>query len=254
MCPWPSTTASHIHFLLRCIILKSTNGITFRGSLARLGKEPVEVMQLHWSASNYAPWQERGLRDGLVRCYDKGLCKAVGASNYGPRQLRILHRELGKKGVPLASNQVQLSLLSRQPIESGLLDVCSELGVTPIGYSPLALGLLSGRYTGNLEVDRPNLPVGPRGALFRQILPSIAPLLDTIGGIAAKRGKTVPQVSINWVLCKGAVPIVGAKNERQVRENLGALGWRLTASEVATLDEVSMSLPRGATQNIFQTD
>ena len=64
--------------------------------------ESVELMQLHWSASNYAPWQEPGLRAGLVQCYEKGLARAVGSSNYGPVQLRSLHAELAAKGVPLA--------------------------------------------------------------------------------------------------------------------------------------------------------
>lgn len=84
-----------------------------RASLVRLGggegggegagaAESVELMQLHWSAANYAPWQEPGLRAGLVQCYEKGLAQAVGSSNYGPMQLRSLHADLAAKGVPLA--------------------------------------------------------------------------------------------------------------------------------------------------------
>ena len=150
-------------------------------------------------------------------------------------------------------NQVQFSLLSRQPLDSGLFELCEELGVVPIGYSPLALGLLSGRYTGDPEEDKDKLPSGPRGFLFKQILPGVAPLLAEMRAIADARGKTVAQVAINWSICKGAVPIVGAKNVEQVRDNLGALGWRLTAAEVETLDAASLAVPRGATQNIFQT-
>ena len=165
--------------------------------------ECVELMQLHWSAANYAPWQEPGLRAGLAQCYGKGLAKAVGASNYGPKQLRVLHRELAARSVPLASNQVQFSLLSRQPLSSGLLDTCKELGVVPIGYSPLALGLLSGRFNGDVDHDAPRLPPGPRGALFRQILPGTRPLLEELATIAERRGKSVPQVAINWSICKG---------------------------------------------------
>ena len=69
----------------------------------------------------------------------------------------------------MAANQVQFSLLSRQPLDSGLFDLCEELGVVPIGYSPLALGLLSGRYTGVPEEDEAKLPSGPRGLLFKQV-------------------------------------------------------------------------------------
>lgn len=223
-------------------------------SLRRLGRPQVEVMQLHWPAATYAPWQEPGLRQGLAQCYNKGLCRAVGASNYGPNTLRSLHADLAKQGVPLATNQVQFSLLSRQPLDSGLLNVCRELNVTPIGYSPLALGLLSGKYTGDPETDAPLLPKGPRGLLFKQILPGLKPLLAEVAAVAAARQKTVPQVAINWVLCQGALPIVGAKTAAQVKDNLGALGWRLTATELGRLDAASRAVPRGATQNIFQTD
>lgn len=86
-----------------------------------------------------------------------------------------------------------------------------------------------------------------------QILPDVAPLLRVANDIAAERGKSVPQVSINWSICKGVVPLVGSKNVQQVRENLGALGWRLSPGEVAELDRASSGLKRGATQNVFQT-
>merc|ERR1711976_802016 len=111
-----------------------------------------------------------------------------------------------------------------------------DLGMSPLAYSPLALGLLSGKYTGDLQVDEPKLPSGPRGLLFRQILPGIAPLLRELDSVAQARGKTVAQVAINWCICKGTVPIVGAKSAEQVRNNLGALGWRLTPSEIERLE------------------
>ena len=61
------------------------------------------------------------------------------------------------------------------------------------------------------------------------------------------------QVAINWTVCKGCVPIVGARSAAQVRENLGALGWRLSADEVAALDDAASRVEKKATQNIFQT-
>lgn len=97
------------------------------------------------------------------------LARAVGCSNYGPLKLRDIHSDLARRGVPLASNQFQFSLLSRQPMDNGLIETCQELGVAPIGYSPLGLGLLSGKFTGNLEVDAAALPRGPRGFLFKQV-------------------------------------------------------------------------------------
>jgi pyridoxine 4-dehydrogenase len=248
--PWRVTAGSMESALLASLERLGGGG---GDSGAAEAAESVELMQLHWSAANYAPWQEPGLRAGLVQCYDKGLAQAVGASNYGPVQLRSLHAALAERGVPLASNQVQFSLLSRQPLESGLFDVCAELGVVPIGYSPLALGLLSGKFNGDPDHDAPLLPRGPRGLLFKQILPGTRPLLAQLERTAAARGKSVAQVAINWSICKGAVPIVGAKSARQVKENLGAVGWRLTEEQVADLDAAAAAVPKGATQNIFQT-
>ncbi|EOD30450.1 hypothetical protein EMIHUDRAFT_78192, partial [Emiliania huxleyi CCMP1516] len=146
-----------------------------RASLRRMGESRMELVQAHWSAANFQPWQEPALWDGLARCYEAGLAGAVGTSNFGPKQLRKANAHWASRGVPHSANQaqlhVQLSLLSTLPLESGLLEASSELGVTPIGYSPLALGLLSGKY------DADSVPAGPPRVLFRQLAPGLAPLL-----------------------------------------------------------------------------
>lgn len=217
-----------------------------RASLKRMGRDQMEIVQAHWSAQNFQPWQEPALWDGLARCYEAGLCKAVGTSNYGPEQLIRVNEYWRERGVPHALNQVQLSLLSTLPIESGLLDACEELGVQAVGYSPLALGVLSDKY------DLDNLPKGPRGLLFKQLLPSIQPLLRTMREIAKNRGVSCSAVAINWAMTKGALVIVGAKTPEQVRDNMQACGWRLSTAEVVEL-EVQAKKGRKATQNIFQT-
>lgn len=218
-----------------------------RASLGRMGEEKIELVQAHWSAVNFQPWQEPALWDGLARCYEAGLADAVGTSNFGPRQLRKANAYWRSRGVPHTANQVQLSLLSTLPLETGLLQECAELGITPIGYSPLALGLLSGNYS----PDR--LPAGPRSLLFRQILPGLAPLLDCLRAVAAARGKTMSQVAINWSMSQGAVAIVGVRTASQAADNLGALGWALTEAEKDALTEEAKRVPKKATQNIFQT-
>ena len=145
--------------------------------------------------------------------------------------------------------QVQFSLLSTEPLTSGLVGTCAELNITPVAYSPLALGLLSGRYS----PDRLNeVPRGPRGVLFRQLLPQLRPLLNTMEEMGAQRGKTVAQLALNWCICKGATPIVGAKTPAMVREAVGALGWRLSSAEVGEL-ELQAARCKPATKNIFQT-
>jgi pyridoxine 4-dehydrogenase len=219
-----------------------------RASLARMGRDQLELVQAHWSAKNFQPWQEEPMWNGLANCVDAGLAQAVGTSNFGPRQLRLANQYWVDRGVPHTANQVQFSLLSTLPLESGLFEACAELGVTPIGYSPLALGLLSDRY------DEDNLPQGPRGLLFRQIYPGLKPLLGTLREVAKERGKSVPQVAINWCMSKGAVVIVGVKSAAQAEENLGALGWELSGAECAELEAAAKKVPKKATQNIFQTD
>lgn len=75
----------------------------------------------------------------------QGLVQAVGVSNYGPKQMQKIHRHLESRGVPLAAAQVQYSLLSRGPQQEQIRAVCKDLGVQMIAYSPLALGMLSGK-------------------------------------------------------------------------------------------------------------
>ncbi|KAG2547848.1 pyridoxal reductase, chloroplastic-like isoform X3 [Panicum virgatum] len=218
-----------------------------KSSLERLQLDRLGIGQLHWSTANYAPLQERALWDGLVEMYDKGLVRAVGVSNYGPKQLLKIHSYLASKGVPLSSAQVQFSLLSMGDEQMELKTVCDSLGIRVIAYSPLGLGMLTGKY------DASNLPKGPRSVLFRQILPGLESLLSCLRRIAEKKGKTMSQVAINWCICKGAIPIPGVKTVRHVEENLGALGWRLSPAEISDLESAAMAAPKKMIQNVFQT-
>ncbi|XP_059628974.1 pyridoxal reductase, chloroplastic isoform X2 [Cornus florida] len=218
-----------------------------KSSLDRMQIDQIGIGQLHWSTANYAPLQESALWDGLVAMYEKGLVQAVGVSNYGPRQLVKIHDYLKARGVPLCSAQVQFSLLSMGEDQMEIKNICDSLGIRLISYSPLGLGMLTGKYTTS------NLPQGPRGLLFGQIIPGLEPLLISLREIAQKRRKTVPQVAINWCICKGTIPIPGIKTIKQAKENLGALGWRLSSDEVLQLESAAHESPRKMIQNIFQT-
>ncbi|MCL7048105.1 hypothetical protein MKW94_008335 [Papaver nudicaule] len=218
-----------------------------KASLDRMEIEQIGIGQLHWSTANYAPFQEMALWDGLVAMYEKGLVRAVGVSNYGPKQLVKIHKYLNSRGVPLCSAQVQFSLLSIGRDQMEIKEICDALDIRLISYSPLGLGMLTGKYTLS------NLPNGPRGLLFRQILPGLEPLQCSLREIAKKRGKTIPQVAINWCICKGTVPIPGGKTVKQVKENLGALGWRLSSDELLQLEYAAQESPRKMIQNVFQT-
>jgi pyridoxine 4-dehydrogenase len=217
------------------------------GSLDRLEMDQLALGQLHWSTVNYAPFQEQALWDGLIAVYEQGLVKAIGVSNYGPKQLVRIHKYLQRRGVPLSSVQVQFSLLSKGIQQMEVKAVCDDLGIKLIAYSPLGLGMLTGKYSPT------NVPQGPRGFLFKQVLPGLDPLLNTMRDIAEKRGKTISQVAINWCICKGAIPIPGVKSLQQAQDNIGALSWQLNGDEVARLEFVAEKAPRGMIQNIFQT-
>lgn len=217
-----------------------------RASAKRLGKS-VDLVQMHWSTANYAPWQENALLDGLADLYEQGEVRGVGLSNYGPKRLQEIHKKFSQRGVPIATLQVQYSLLSTDPVQKGIKEVCDELGIQLIAYSPLTLGLLTGKYGNGV------FPKGIRGLLFRYLLPGIQPVLDILREIANFRGKTLSQVALNWCICKGTIPIPGAKTLQQAQENVGALGWRLSESEVKELDQASKKISRSMVQNIFQT-
>ncbi len=130
----------------------------------------------------------------------------------------------------------------------GIKEVCDELGIQLIAYSPLCLGLLTGKYG-----KEKSYPKGLRGWLFRQFIPKIEPLLGCLQAIASEREKSPSQVALNWCICKGTIPIPGAKNIQQMTDNLGALGWRLTEAEVRELDQFAARSEKKMVQNIFQT-
>jgi aryl-alcohol dehydrogenase-like predicted oxidoreductase len=213
--------------LRRAALLKA-----LRGSLKRLGLARVDLYQIHspWSPFSIEHWVE-----GLAEAVQAGLVQTVGVSNYNEDQMRRANSVLARYGLPLASNQVPYSLLDRRVETNGLLKACQDLGITLIAYSPLAQGALTGKYT-------PQKPLpGVRGRRWNPaLLERIQPLLKRMREIGQEHGGRSPsQVALNWAICKGTVPIPGAKNARQAQENAGALGWRLTPAEVAELDQLS---------------
>lgn len=203
-----------------------------RRSLKRLGLPRVDLYQVHFPSP---PLPVEEWAEGLAEAVAAGLTRAVGVSNFSAAQMGRAFNTLAARGVPLASNQIEYSLLHREPERNGQLQTARDLGVTIIAYSPLAKGILTGKYTPE------NPPPGMRRRLYnRQRLQQVQPLIALMREIGAAHGDKSPaQVALNWTICKGAIPIPGAKNARQLQSNLGALGWRLTDEEVAALDEAS---------------
>ena len=202
-----------------------------KGSLTRLGLESVDLYQIHWPTPLMSI---DTMMDGLAECVKSGLTRTAGVSNFGQTQMLAAYSSLARHNIPLASNQVHYSLLNRTIEKNGVLARCKELGIRPIAYSPIEKGLLSGKYS----VDSP--PPGSRRRNYTSLLPKIGPLLKAMTEIGQDRGgKSNVQVALNWVICKGALPIPGAKNAAQAQQNAGGLGWKLTEAEVARLDETS---------------
>jgi len=211
---------------------KGQFGGALNGSLRRLGMNQIELYQVHWpySARSIETWAE-----GLADAMKAGLIRAAGVSNYNAKQMKRAWLVLKERGYFLASNQVAFNLLNRGVEKTGLLALCQELGVTLIAYSPLAQGLLTGKYTPE------NHPKGFRsGSHHKALVEKIQPMIRMMREMGEEHGRKTPaQVALNWTICKGAVAIPGAKNQRQALENAGALGWRLTPEEVAALDRAS---------------
>ena len=206
-----------------------------RHSLRRLGLSQVDLYQIHMP---FPPISIDTWLEGMSDAYEAGLIRAVGVSNFSVLQMRRSISALEQRGSILASNQVHYSLLQRAPERNGVLDACRDSGVTLIAYSPLGQGLLTGKYGPD---SRP--PGIGRRRYTRRRLASIQPLVAKLQEIGnAHDGKTPAQVALNWVICKGGVPIPGAKNARQAEQNAASLGWRLTDEEVAILDRLSEEL------------
>ncbi|MEZ0394952.1 MAG: aldo/keto reductase [Anaerolineales bacterium] len=208
-----------------------------RHSLERLGLEKVDLYQIHWP-SPVVPIETYA--EGLALALKAGLTAAVGVSNYDKQQMQRAYSVLAKYDIPLASNQVEYHLLNRRVEKNGLLERCHELGVRLIAYSPLAKGMLTGKY--GPDSPPPGLRAGEYGRLLKDLPPLLA-LMTEIG--QGHGGKTPAQVALNWTICKGTLPIPGAKNAAQAAQNAGALGWRLTPEEIRALDEASEKITQG---------
>ncbi|GIL75335.1 hypothetical protein Vretimale_8016 [Volvox reticuliferus] len=225
--PWRLTSASVVE--------------AAKASLARLGLSSMGLYMQHWPGYGPQYFLNDAFLEGLADCQQRGLCQAVGVSNFSAQRVKKAVNLLAARGVPLASNQVQYSLLYRTPETNGVLEACREAGVTLVAYSPLCQGLLTGKYSAG--GTKPN---GPRQLVYSDSrLREVAPLLEVVKAVAEARGKTMAQVALNWCICKGTLPIPGAKNERQLTEIAGALGWRLSEAEVAELDAASSRVPSG---------
>jgi aryl-alcohol dehydrogenase-like predicted oxidoreductase len=209
----------------------------FEASLARLGRDTVDLYQHHFPSNRVSIPK---LMELMADAVEAGKIKAVGVSNYSAEQMRVAHAALAKRGIPLASNQVQYSLLHRKPEVDGVLDTCRELGVTLIAYQPLASGALTGKYSAGTR------PTG----FFRRFMgdfrgkgrETVAPVVALLREIGGRYGKSPTQVALRWLIENESVlPIPGAKNGKQAAENAGALSFGLTSAEIEALSQATLA-------------
>ena len=212
-------------------------------SRERLGVEVIDLYQIHGPISLRS---HEALAEALAEAHRRGLVKAVGVSNYSVKETRSIDAALRKRGLQLASNQIEFSLLRTMPEQSGLLACCRELGVVPLAYSPIGQGRLTGKYSAA------NPP--PKSRTFsNHPMEQVDAVVAELRRIGEANGSRTPgQVALAWIIAKGAVPIPGAKNRRQAEENAGALGWQMSAEDVAALDAVAIYGQRGLSERFWQ--
>lgn len=205
-------------------------------SLKRLQVEQVELYQVHMPFGFFM--SQETLMNALADEVKRGRIATVGVSNYSAEQMREAHGYLAARGVPLAVNQVSYSLLARKIETNGILDTARQLGVTILAYSPLAQGLLTGKYTTENYIE----PTGARRLdprFSKSGLEKISLVMNVLNQLGEKHDRTPAQVSLNWLIAQGVIPIPGAKTAQQAIQNSGALGWSLTPEEIAKLEQVS---------------
>jgi len=208
-------------------------------SLVRLRRSTIDLYQHHFPSRRISIPALMGFMADAV---DAGKVRAVGVSNYSAQQLRTAHAALAERGIPLAANQVEYSLLHRAPEVNGVLDACGELGITLIAYQPLAQGVLTGKYRPG---DR---PTGIRrfGRYYRRDgLKNAQPVVALLHEIGQRYSRTPAQVALRWLIQKeNILPIPGAKNGRQAASNAEALSFTLVAGEIEALDQATTAWRR----------
>lgn len=225
------------------------------GTLERLGMDSIDLYLMHTPPKS---GRIADYMDVMAMEAEKGRIKAVGVCNHGKEEIEEAADALEKHGLSLAAAMVGYNILRRYPETNGVIDVCKKHNVTLIPYAPLAEGTLTGKYRGgkvpfqylltsyfghlNLTKERDDeipfirrLFSRPRECNVRKM----EPLMQTLDEIAKLHGKTIAQVSINWLMTNPDVkvfPIPGTRNIQQAESNFGAAGWSLTAEERRMID------------------
>jgi aryl-alcohol dehydrogenase-like predicted oxidoreductase len=211
-------------------------------ALQRLGTDYIDLLQLHHFDAMTPVEAVMSTLDDLVRA---GKVRFIGASNFSGWQLMKSQAVAARYGYsPFIANQVYYSLLGRD-YEWELMPAGIDQGIGAVVWSPLGWG----RLTGRIRRGQP-LPKSSRLHETASIGPPVDDerlyrIVDVLDEVAAETGKSVPQIALNWLLQRPTVStiLIGARDEKQLRENLGAIGWQLSQDQMARLDAVSAVTP-----------
>jgi aryl-alcohol dehydrogenase-like predicted oxidoreductase len=232
--PGPNDVGASRHHLIRAV----------EGSLRRLGTDYIDLYQLHGFDALTPIEEALGTLDDLVRV---GKIRYIGCSNFSGWHLMKSLAVSEKYGLArYVAHQAYYSLIGRD-FEWELMPLALDQRVGTVVWSPLGWGRLTGRI-------RRGQPLPEDSRLRSQVVVDYGPpvndealykVVDALDVVAAETGKTVAQIALNWLLQRPSVAslIIGARNEAQLTQNLGALGWNLTPAQVATLDEASATMP-----------
>jgi len=191
----------------------------------------------------HQPWgfsSKEAEMEAMADLVEDGLIRSIGVSNFNLEQMQRAHAALGKRGLPLAVNQVQYSLLNRKIETNGVLEAAKELGVTIVAYSPLARGMLSGKYHKQPQLieDAPFI----RKMMLQRNLERARHLVKALEETADRYDATPAQVALNWLINfrgETVVAIPGATKVEQAEKNAGAMNFKLSDEELIRLDELS---------------
>jgi len=207
-------------------------------ALKRLGIDYIDLFQLHGYDAQTPPDEVMSTLDTLVRA---GKIRYIGCSNFSGWHIMKSQSVAEKYGYPrFVANQTYYSLIGRD-YEWELMPLGVDQGIGAVVWSPLGWGRLTGKIRRNQP--RPDVSRLPGSADFGPPVPDeyVYRVVDAIDEIAKETGKSVPQIALNWLLHRPTVStiIIGARNEEQLKQNLGAVGWSLTKEQIAKLDAAS---------------
>ncbi len=207
--------------------------------ISALAPYPIDLYQVH------QPWgfsSEKREMKAMARLFNDRLIKNIGVSNFSVQHMKNAWEVLDKKGIPLASNQVRYNLLDRRIESNGMMELAKKLGISIIAYSPLAQGVLTGKFHDHTELlsnigwRKHTPPFRPAG------LTKSLPVVNLVKELAHKYSATPSQVALNWLIHyhgDTVVAIPGATKETHARENTGAMSFRLSREDMEKLDQVS---------------